>query len=190
MQQLIQADLPPVSFTLQTHPALFSPQRIDAGTQAMLSQVNLQAGERVLDLCCGYGVVGIWAALQGAQVLLSDVDPVAVAVSAKNLVRNGFPPELAVQSDAFANIDQSGFDWILCNPPYHTDYGVAKRLIEKGFNRLVVGGSMVMVVKRALWYQNKLKAIFGGVRVREIDGYTVLTATRRQMQYANAKSKA
>ena len=31
------------------------------------------------------------------------------------------------------------FDWILSNPPYHTDFSVPKRFIEKGFNRLKVG---------------------------------------------------
>jgi 16S rRNA (guanine1207-N2)-methyltransferase len=32
---------------------------------------------------------------------------------------------------------------------------------------------MWMVTKRLPWYKNKLTAIFGGVRVHEVDGYYV-----------------
>ena len=59
------------------------------------------------------------------------------------------------------------------------------RFIEKGFNRLKIGGRMVMVTKRRDWYRNKLIAIFGGVKVREIDGYFVFEAERRDLRYAN-----
>jgi len=41
----------------------------------------------------------------------------------------------------------TGFTKILCNPPYHTDFSVAKHFIEKGFNRLAIGGAMWMVTK-------------------------------------------
>ena len=42
-----------------------------------------------------------------------------------------------------------------------------------------------MVTKRRDWYRNKLIAIFGGVKIREIDGYYVFMAERRAMRYAN-----
>ena len=44
-----------------------------------------------------------------------------------------------------------------------------------------------MVTKRRNWYRNKLAAIFGGVRIREIDGYCVFAAERRATQYANRR---
>jgi 16S rRNA (guanine1207-N2)-methyltransferase len=90
-------------------------------------------------------------------------------------------------SDAFENIDDTGFDLILSNPPYHSDYAVAKRFIEKGFNRLKIDGRMALVVKRSLWYENKLRAIFGGVKKTEKDGYTVLISEKRSEMYANKK---
>ena len=92
-------------------------------------------------------------------------------------------------ADALEAVDATGFDWILSNPPYHADFSVPKRFIEKGFNRLKVGGCLVMVVKRLPWYRNKLTAVFGGVRVREVDGYYVLTAQRRALHYAEKKVK-
>lgn len=72
----------------------------------------------------------------------------------------------------------------LSNPPYHTDFRVAKHFIEKGFNRLAIGGKMVMVTKRRDWYKRKLIAIFGGVQIREVDGYYVFLSEKRSAVYA------
>lgn len=47
---------------LETDATLFSPRRVDAGTLAMLSCVELADGDKLLDLGCGCGVVGIYAA--------------------------------------------------------------------------------------------------------------------------------
>lgn len=81
--------------------------------------------------------------------------------------------------DGFDAVDAAGFDLILVNPPYQSDFAVAKRFIEKGFNRLKLGGRMAVVVKRGTWYRNKMRAVFGGVRDFEVDGYHVLVSERR-----------
>ena len=92
-------------------------------------------------------------------------------------------------SDGFRDVDASAFDLILSNPPYQTDFSVAKGFIEKGFNRLKVGGRLYMVTKRREWYRNKLVSVFGGVEIRETDGYYVFAAERRSLQYANKSPK-
>ena len=85
------------------------------------------------------------------------------------------------------NLDDTGFTAIFSNPPYQSDFAVAKHFIEKGFNRLMLGGRMIMVTKRRAWYENKLKSIFGGCRVTEKNGYFVFEAEKRSMQYAGRK---
>ena len=177
------------SLVLETREGLFSPEHADRGTMAMLSTVDFQPGMRVMDLGCGCGIVGITAAKKcGAEnVVMSDVDPNAVETARENAAGNGVGGVSIVVSDGFDAVEAAGFDLILSNPPYQTDFAVAKKFIEKGFNRLKIGGKMVMVTKRLDWYRNKLKAIFGGVRVQEIDGYYVFTAERRSMSYAKKK---
>lgn len=188
---LIVAELMGQRLELETRPGLFSPNHADRGTLAMLSAVRFEPGMRVLDLGCGCGLVGILAArICGAgNVVLSDIDPVAVEVAALNAARNGVGGVKTVVSDGFANLTDAGFDLILANPPYQTDFSVAKGFIEKGFNRLKLGGRLMMVTKRRDWYRNKLAAIFGGVRVCEIDGYFVFEAERRQARYANRRGQ-
>ncbi|MBQ6373053.1 MAG: methyltransferase [Clostridia bacterium] len=174
--------------TLVTRPGLFSPEHVDRGTLAMLSVAGFAPGLQVMDLGCGYGVVGILAAKKcGAEnVVMSDIDPEAVDTARANAAANGVDGVMIAVSDGFAQLDEAGFDLILSNPPYQTDFSVAKAFIEKGFNRLKIGGRMLMVTKRRDWYRNNLRAIFGGVRVHEIDGYYVFEAQKRQPSYANA----
>lgn len=174
---------------IETTEGLFSPRGADAGTLSMVSAVELESGQKLLDLGCGAGLVGIAAAkvLGEENVWMTDVDPAAVRCAAENAKRNGVENVHLCCGDA---LDASGFDWILSNPPYHADFSVAKKFIEKGFNRLKLGGKLVMVVKRELWYRNKLTAIFGGVRMQEIGGYFVFTAEKRSERYAPPKPKA
>lgn len=174
---------------LETDPALFSPGHADRGTLAMLSRAHFEAGMKVLDLGCGCGLVGILAARMCGEgnVIMSDIDPLAVAIAARNAARNGVPGVEAVVSDGLDAIDATGFDLILSNPPYQSDFSVAKRFIEKGFNRLALGGRLLMVTKRRDWYRNKLAAIFGGVRIWPIDGYFVFEAEKRSATYANRR---
>ncbi len=176
-----------VELRLETAPTLFSPRAIDRGTLAMLSEVAFTRDDKVMDLGCGYGVVGIVAARLGSpeRVWMLDKDPLAVRIAAANAAANGVAGVRVIESDGFSALDETGFSRILCNPPYQVDFAVPKAFIEKGFNRLAIGGRMLMVTKRELWYRRKLTAIFGGVRVRHIDGYAVFEAERRSARYAN-----
>jgi 16S rRNA (guanine1207-N2)-methyltransferase len=182
----ISATVNGIALTFETAPNLFSPARPDAGTLAMLSGVAFTAEDKVLDLGCGYGLAGILAAKQiGAdRVWMSDSDAQAVRCARANLARNGVEGATVVQSDGFRDFSEGGFTKILCNPPYHADFAVPKHFIEKGFNRLALGGRMLFVTRRKPWYENKLRAIFGGVRVREADGYFVFEAEKRAHSYA------
>ncbi len=175
----------------ETDNTVFSPSGIDSGTKAMLGTLTLEPGSKVLDLGCGYGVVGISIArcIGEEHVILCDISETAVALSKENALRNGLTSLDIRISNGFSAIPEDGFTLILSNPPYHTDFSVAKHFIEIGYKRLVPGGQMVMVTKRLDWYKNKLTAVFGGVRVAEIDGYYVFTAEKRAKKSAAPKKK-
>lgn len=187
----IKANIKGTDLEFETSPGLFSPRRIDAGTLAMLSFVEFKSGQKVLDLGCGYGVVGILAArfTQPSDVYMVDADEEAVAYALRNAELNGAGGVHVIRSDGLEALDEAGFDLILSNPPYHTDFSVAKKFIEKSFNRLKIGGRLFMVTKRRDWYRNKLVSVFGGVKVHESEGYFVFEAERRSAGYGGNKGK-
>jgi 16S rRNA (guanine1207-N2)-methyltransferase len=186
---VIHAEVLGHAVRFETRPGLFSPASLDAGTLAMLGLARFDEDDKVLDLGCGYGLVGVTVALEIGpnRVWMLDVDPTAVACARRNLVLNGVAGAKVVESDGFRGLSEIGFTKILCNPPYHADFSVAKHVIEKGFNRLVVGGALWMVTKREAWYRNKLTAIFGGVRVHAADGYVVFEAVKKSANYAGKR---
>jgi len=168
--------------TLQfiTHKDLFSPSSADDGTLAMLSTVSVNDNDKILDLGCSYGFVGIVLKTKNskADIHLVDNDPIAIEYAKRNIEMNGLGLNVW-HSDGFENIYDRDYTKILTNPPYHTDFSVAKGFIENGYNHLVVGGYMIMVVKRLLWYKNKLSSVFGGVKIEEVNDYYVLSSQKR-----------
>jgi len=173
----------------ETSPTLFSPGELDQGSLALLSQVRIEQGDKVLDLGCGYGLLGIFAAklARPETVFLLDRDPVAIDYARRNAVLNDVAGVTCTASEGFRNFHETGFTKILCNPPYHADFSVPKHFIEKGFNRLAVGGSMWMVTKREAWYRNKLRGIFGGVSVHSVGSYFVFEARKKSQTYARRR---
>jgi 16S rRNA (guanine1207-N2)-methyltransferase len=169
------------SLSFETVEGLFSPQGPDNGTMAMLRNVVINPGSKVLDLGCGYGLVGIAAAkITGVDnVYMVDIDEKAVECARKNSVANGVSGVGIFLGDGVAACGVKDFDIILSNPPYHVDFSVPKLFIEEGYRHLSIGGKMVMVVKRLDWYKNKLSTVFGGVRVIEEDGYFILISEKR-----------
>lgn len=187
----IEVSLNDVDLVLETEPGVFSPTAIDPGTCLLLSLVQLERGDKVLDLGCGYGVMGIYAAKKLApwQVYMIDKDPLAIRLAAGNAARNGVSGIHIALSDGFEALREVGFTKILCNPPYHADFSVPKHFIEKGFNRLTIGGEFWMVTKREKWYRNKLASVFGGVRVVTEGSYFVFRSTKKQDAYAHKSSR-
>ncbi len=177
---------------VETGVSLFSPNGVDKGTLSMLRHVEFSPEDKLLDLGCGCGIVSLIAASSGVNpvnITLTDIDSEAVNISKKNLIANGFEGFEAVVGDALSQVKDSGYTLILSNPPYHTDFSVAKSFIEKGFNRLKVDGKLYMVTKRKDWYKNKIVSVFGGVRIFEEDGYFIFEAQKRSTEYASSSKK-
>jgi len=186
---MLNVNVKGINMKFNTSNEVFSPQNVDKGTLAMLSVVEFSDNDKVLDLGCGYGIVGILSAkIVGAtNVVMTDIDDKAVKLARENITFNNVEGVSLYQSDGFKNIDEKDFTLIFSNPPYHVDFSVPKEFIEKGFNRLVIGGKIYMVTKRKEWYKNKLVSIFGGVKITEVDGYYVFMAEKKTTTYSNKK---
>ncbi len=152
---------------------VFAAGRVDAGAAALISAMRVEAGERVLDLGCGTGVVGLAAALRGAQVVATDVSARAVCAARATFRRNG------VRADVHHTVGGEGlpaaqFDCLLVNPPFHRGHerttAVARYLIAEAGRLLRPGGRLYLVGNAFLPYGERIRAEVGSVRLVHDDG--------------------
>jgi methylase of polypeptide subunit release factors len=79
------------------------------------SAVHVEAGERVIDVGTGSGILAIAAAARGASVVATDVDERAIAAAARNASLNGVSVELRLGA-LFAGT-RGTFDVVIANLP-------------------------------------------------------------------------
>lgn len=177
-----------LQLTLESLPGNFSPGALDLGSRTLLETATIPKGGRVLDLACGYGALGITAAMQGAgEVVYADDCLIALTAVRRNLEALGLEGE-AVHCHLPEQIPGK-FACILCNPPFHSDYSVAKSFIEFARRRLELEGWLYLVVKKPDWYRRKLASCFGGSITTEKNGYHVLAAQQRFFSKPALKEK-
>jgi 16S rRNA (guanine1207-N2)-methyltransferase len=176
-------DLPDGPLMFNTLAGTFSWDGFDPGSRILLESVDVRTTDRILDIGCGCGVLGIVGArraLQGSARMV-DVDLRAVACSRRNIQQNGIENAVAVAGDLLDATDGEPpeFDLVLSNPPFHDGRGTGDPLIERAANVLAPDGRLAMVVMRPAAYLKQLRKRFHTAdEAVRLSGYTILAADR------------
>jgi 16S rRNA (guanine1207-N2)-methyltransferase len=180
-----------IETTLVSKPGVFSWNRLDDGTAALVSTMEMGEADVVLDLGCGAGLAGLAAARAAphGEVVLIDADVRAVESTRRTLTANGIENAEAFLSDCASVLLSSGahrrFDVVIANPPFHqgrgVDFDVARQFVVDAARVLRIGGRLFLVGNRFLRYGELIKKSFGNVITAYTDNrYLVLKATRRK----------
>lgn len=138
------------SLSLVSVPGVFSATGLDHGTRLLLETAEVADGDRVLDLCCGYGAAGVWAAKTAdCSVALTDDDRLATRCAECSLAASGVDAEV-VTADGTAGVEREHFDTVLCNPPTHAGDDVLRELFAGARRVLSKGGTLWVVHHREL----------------------------------------
>jgi 16S rRNA (guanine1207-N2)-methyltransferase len=162
-----------------TRPGLFSADELDAGTTALLEHATAEDGDRVLDVCCGYGAIGAFVgARTDCSIWATDDDAVATAYARRNLERNGVTPESVVTGDCLDAVSDLTFDTVLSNPPTHAGKDVTRKLFSGVRDVLELDGEFWLVANRVMNYDAKLSESFDfdAEVVAEVENYDVILA--------------
>jgi 16S rRNA (guanine1207-N2)-methyltransferase len=139
------------SLTLVSGAGVFSRGHLDHATAVLFRETEPPAAGRVLDLGCGYGVIGlaIASAVPGAAVTGVDVNERALLLANENAAALGVADRFtgclpdAVPADA-------EFDEIWSNPPIRIGKEAMHELLLTWLPRLAPRGRAVMVVGKNL----------------------------------------
>ncbi|GAB4175002.1 MAG: hypothetical protein Fur005_36930 [Roseiflexaceae bacterium] len=166
--------------SLASLPGVFAHDHLDDGTALLLQHMPNPAGLRVLDIGCGYGPIGICAALAGAAAVdLVDVNLHAVAAASQSIRQLGLANTRALAGDLLEHVADQQYDLILSNPPFHTgkqiNYEVAELFIQHGQPLLRPKGRMVVVANSFIRYERQIARFFPQTTTLANDGrYHVL----------------
>lgn len=167
-----------------TMPGVFAWDHLDEGAALLLQHLDVEPDCDVLDIGCGYGILGMAAARQGAHVTMVDDDLLAVRCALSSVHANDLDDCCTVlPSDGISAVADRRFDLVLANPPFHkavdVDTGVAIRLLREAANVLHRGGRLRLAANSFLPYDRAMRDIFGSVSIVADTGrYRVLESVR------------
>ena len=146
-----------VPMTFWTDAGVFSKGEIDRGSLTLLKAIPKDLSGRILDLGCGWGLIGtvIGKTRRDVRVVLCDVNERAVELSRRNLKENGVDGEV-ILSDGFTSLDGT-FDAVVTNPPIRAGKSVIYRLFKEAADRLSPEGRMYLVIRRQQGAESALK---------------------------------
>lgn len=179
--------------TMVNHANVFSRQSLDIGARLLLDHMAVTNNERVIDLGCGNGVLGLNALALAPEAWVTFADESFMALqSARDSVEATFPdalPRCRFQADnCLETLLEQGeagtADKVFCNPPFHQQNAVTDHIAWQMFHDsreiLRRGGHLIVVANRHLGYHVTLKRLFKGVNVLASNRkFVILSAAKR-----------
>ncbi|AHH08158.1 peptide chain release factor N(5)-glutamine methyltransferase [Borrelia anserina] len=168
-----------IKFYINKH-VLIPREDTECLAEEALTQIRKHNLNKILDLCCGSGCIGLTIAYYlKRKVILSDISTKALKVSLKNTQRLKLENYVEIQhSDLLKCIDK-GFELIITNPPYlnknelkikeklakeprvallgfgKDGLGISKKIIRQAKHKLTKNG--LLIIEMAPWQTESLK---------------------------------
>ena len=134
-------------YSLVSNSGIFSPGHVDYATNILLSCIPELKGS-LLDLGCGYGVIGIVLGRQNklSKITMADCNERALECARENCRLNNINAEI-VESDCYSNI-RDIFDTIVINTHIHAGKQVLFTMYEGDYEHLNDQGQLFIVIQK------------------------------------------
>ena len=171
--------------SLDSGSGVFSHGRLDPGTSVLFRETRPPAGGRLLDLGCGWGVIGLALAVATptADVTAVDVNERALRLAQDNAERLGVADRFTAALPAQVAAG-SAYDEIWSNPPIRIGKQALHTLLLTWLPRLAPGGRAVLVVGKNLGADSLQRWLgeqgWPTTRLASAKGFRVLETRREQ----------
>ena len=136
-------------FIFLTDNGVFSKDGLDFGSRLLLESIPLEeVGGKVLDMGCGYGVLGIVLnKLTGASVDMVDVNLRALHLSELNCRENKSLNINVFESNTYSNVN-SKYSCIITNPPIRAGKKIVYDIVMNAKDYLLDNGKLFLVIRK------------------------------------------
>lgn len=167
--------------TFLTDAGVFSKKIVDFGSQLLLKCLEVNQGETVLDVGCGYGPLGLsLAKAYGVQATMVDINTRALDLARRNAEKNNAKATI-FQSNIYEQVE-GHFDHVISNPPIRAGKQVVHEIIEKSKDFLETSGDLTIVIQKkqgAPSAKFKMEDVFGNCEILKKDkGYYILRSVK------------
>ncbi|TMQ34078.1 MAG: methyltransferase [Planctomycetota bacterium] len=169
------------SLCFVSRPGVFAYGRFDDGARALVETMRVDPGDRIVDIGCGCGTNGIFAALHAGAtggVTFVDSNLRALALAEHNARLNEVGAFQCAASADLQGLPERSFDVALANPPYYAQTSISHLFITRARALLRPGGRLYLVTKQADQVGPLVAENFGPAEVVERRGYVILCAER------------
>jgi 16S rRNA (guanine1207-N2)-methyltransferase len=152
-KKTIEYDLYKNHFTFDVANTIFSTFNIDIGSQLLLRTISANEGSTLLDIGCGYGVLGIVLSklLNTSKITMVDKDLLSLKYARVNVEKNKVGNAELIGSVGLENVPEYKYDLIVSNIPAKIgDEAIEKEFILKPMDYLSKDGTYWFVVVTAL----------------------------------------
>lgn len=132
-----------------TDSGVFSRTELDRGTEVLLEALPEPMRGSVLDMGCGYGVIGVAVGRRypDTRITMADVNRRACGLSIENAKRNGVEATV-LESDGYEKVMGQTYDLILQNPPIRAGKTVIYRMFADASHCLKKDGQLWLVIRK------------------------------------------
>lgn len=136
-------------FIFYTDNGVFSKDGLDFGSRLLLESIPLdEVGGKVLDMGCGYGVLGIALnKFTSCDVDMVDVNLRALHLCSINVKENHCKNINIIESNTYEKIN-SKYSTIITNPPIRAGKKVVYDIVMNAKDYLMDGGKLFLVIRK------------------------------------------
>jgi len=166
-----------------TRPGVFAHRQFDNGARQILDSVEVFPECSIIEIGCGSGAMSLALAKRDPSANLFAIDSHARAVDClqKGAQLNGLSNITAeVNHDGELRERTGTFDMALANPPYYSDFKIARHFVETSQRALRHGGRMVLVTRKPQWYRDNLATWFTDCEVFQSRRYHIATGVKQE----------
>lgn len=159
--------------TFHSVPGVFAHHRIDEGAIALITTIEANKDDVVIDMGCGVGTVGIALAkyYQVKESIFVDSNIRALDCAKINTEHNKIENCSFVLSDA--GLKKRKATIFVGNPPYFSNFRIADLFIDNAYSTLKRGGTAYIVAKNIKHIESAMLKVFGNVNIVSKRGYNI-----------------